>query len=419
MVQLGATQRLVGNRLELDAQTELPLARSDDSIDFPTRYKLAARFSLNRAVALVGSYEIANGETIQSRVARIGFDLAPWTGARIALSGNVQDIAEYGPRSFAAFGLSQSLVVSKRLTIDASLDSNRTIGGIDAARVLNPLQPVASGGFLGGNGALTEDFTALTAGATWRSERWTMTGRGEWRDGQRDRRYGATLGALRQVGEGSAVGGAFNWFTARADDGAATRTINAQLSWAHRPANSEWSFLDKLELRDDRVENGVSGQFDPIGGLLTVTGNARSTRLINSLSLNWSPRSGRSVWLDRTEIAMFWGARYVADRYDGDDIKGVSNVAGADIRFDLGRRIEIGAAGTVRSGLKSDSVSFSGGPQLSFAPVANSWIQLGWNVTGFRDRDFSDDRYTRDGPYATLRLKFDQLSLAGLGLGRR
>ena len=419
LVQLGATQRLFANRLELDAQTEIPLAGSDESIDFPTRHKLAARFSLNRAVALVGSYEIANGDTISSRVARIGFDLAPWAGARIALSGNVQDMDEYGPRSFAAFGLSQSLVVSKRLTIDASLDSIRTIGSIDPARVVNPLHPVASGGFLGGDGSLTEDFLAITAGATWRAARWTMTGRGEWRDGARDRRYGATLGALRQVGEGSAVGGALTWFTARADGGAMTRTVNAQLSWAHRPANKEWSFLDKLELRDDCVENAISGQPGPIGALLTVTGNARSTRLINALSFNWSPRTGRGEWLDRTEIALFWGARYVADRYDGDDVKGFSNVVGADIRFDLGRHIEVGAAATVRAGLKSDSVAFSAGPQLSFAPVANSWIQLGWNVAGFRDRDFADDRYTRDGPYATLRLKFDQLSFAGLGLGRK
>ena len=43
--------------------------------------------------------------------------------------------------------------------------------------------------------------------------------------------------------------------------------------------------------------------------------------------------------------------------------------------------------------------------------------QVGWNVVGFHDRDFSEDRYTRSGPYVTMRLKFDQLSLAGLGLG--
>ena len=45
--------------------------------------------------------------------------------------------------------------------------------------------------------------------------------------------------------------------------------------------------------------------------------------------------------------------------------------------------------------------------------------QVGWNVVGFHDRDFSEDRYTRSGPYVTMRIKFDQLSLAGLGLGRR
>ena len=418
LLQLGATQRLLDNRLELDAQTELPLGGKGESVDFPARHKLAARYSVNRAVALVGSYEIADGENIESRVARIGFDLAPWAGARIALSGNLQDIAEFGPRSFAAFGLSQSLVVSKQLTIDASLDSNKTIGGVDPATIVNPLHPVASGGFLGGDGSLTEDFLAITAGATWRSARWTVTGRGEWRGGDRGDRYGATLGALRQVGDGGAVGGSFNWFTARSDGGATTRTVNAQLSWAHRPANSAWSLLDKFEVRDDRVENAVAGQPGPLGSNLDVTGDARSTRLVNSLSINWSPRSGPN-WLDRTEIALFWGARYVADRYDGDDIKGFSNVVGADARFDLGRHVEVGAAGTLRAGLDFDSVAFALGPQLGFAPVANTWLQLGWNVAGFRDRDLSEDRYTRDGPYATMRLKFDQLSFAGLGLAAR
>ena len=40
-----------------------------------------------------------------------------------------QDIAEYGKRSFAAFGLSQSLPVSASLTLDATLDGNRSLGG--------------------------------------------------------------------------------------------------------------------------------------------------------------------------------------------------------------------------------------------------------------------------------------------------
>ena len=278
---------------------------------------------------------------------------------------------------------------------------------------------MASGGFIG-SGALTDDFVAITAGATWRADRWSVTGRGEWRDGSQDRRYGMTLAALRQIGEGRAVGGAVNWFLARANGGAETRTFNGQLAWAQRPANSDLSFLDKLEVRDDRVTGAVSGVRGPLGIGLDVTGDAHSLRAVNSLSLNWSPRSAAvSEWLDRTEIALFWGTRYVVDRFDADDIKGWSNILGGDLRLDLGQHIEFGAAGTVRVGLKAASIAYAGGPQLSLAPMANSWLTIGYNVIGFHDHDFSVDRYTRNGPYVTMRLKFDQLSFASLGFGQR
>jgi hypothetical protein len=179
LLQLGATKRLLGNKLELDGQTEIPIGESE-SIDFPARHRVSARYAVSKDVQLVGAYELADGEKIDSRTARIGFDVQPWAGARIALSGNVQDIAEYGPRSFAAFGLSQSVVLDQHWSVDASLDANKTLSGIDPSRVLNPLHPVASGGFIGGSaGTLTEDFTALTAGATYRAKDWSVTGRAE------------------------------------------------------------------------------------------------------------------------------------------------------------------------------------------------------------------------------------------------
>ena len=34
-----------------------------------------------------------------------------------------------------------------------------------------------------------------------------------------------------------------------------SRTINAELSWANRPADSRWSFLEKLEFRADALRN--------------------------------------------------------------------------------------------------------------------------------------------------------------------
>jgi hypothetical protein len=50
------------------------------------------------------------------------------------------------------------------------------------------------------------------------------------------------------------------------------------------------------------------------------------------------------------------------------------------------------------------------------------WVSAGYNIGGYRDRDFSADRYTRKGPYVTMRVKFDQWSLksvAGRLFGQR
>jgi uncharacterized repeat protein (TIGR01451 family) len=416
ILQLGATKRLFANKLELDAQTELPVGGKANSVDFPARHRLSARYAVSSGIQLVGAYEIADGAHIDSRTARIGFDVRPWAGARISVSGNMQDIAEYGPRSFAALGLSQSVVLGKHWSADATLDSNKTLSGIDPARVLNPLHPVASGGFIG-SGGLTEDFTAVTAGATYRADLWSVTGRAEYRAGEREDRYGLTAAALRQLGEGSALGGALNWFEAKGQTGADTRTASLQLSWAHRPADSRLSWLEKLELRDDRVSGAVAGVPGPLGIPLDVTGDARSRRMVNALSINFSSDAARG--LGRTEISIFWGSRYVSERLGDADIKGWSNVVGADIRFDLSDTIDLGLAGTVREGTGGRSRSWSAGPSLGLAPFENGWMSIGWNLVGFHDRDFEDARYTRNGPYVTMRFKFDQLSLQGLGLGRR
>ena len=415
LAKLAGSQRLFNDKLELSAQTEFALNDQDESIDFPARHSVGARYAIRSDIALVGSYEIAKGENIDARTARIGFDLAPWAGGRIIASGNQQDITEYGPRTFAAYGLAQSFKISSKWSVDFTLDGNKTLGGFSSTDVINPLQPVASGGFLGSDGSLTEDFTAVTAGGTYHGERWSWTGRAEYRDGETINRYGLTTAILRQIGEGRAVGGVLSWFRAKDERGASTTTAQAEISWAHRPADSQWSFLNKTEFRYDAVHGAIAGLPGPIGGApLNIDGDAKSRRVINSLSVNYTPiDEDDGAFIERGEYALFWGTRYATDRFGADDVKGWSNVIGTDFKFDLSDVADVGAAGTVRIGTNGKNIAYSGGPVLTVTPFKNANFSLGYNIVGFKDRDFEDSRYTRSGPFITLKLKFDQTSLAG------
>ncbi|MGB5076383.1 MAG: hypothetical protein WBO17_02755 [Sphingorhabdus sp.] len=415
LVKLAGSQRVLNDKLEVSAQTEFAINDQDENIDFPARHSITARYNLKTDVALVGSYEIAKGENIDARTARFGFDIAPWAGGRILASANQQQITEFGPRTFAAYGLAQSFKVSDKWSIDFTIDGNKTIGGFSPTEVINPLHPVSSGGFLGNDGSLTEDFTAVTAGATHRGDRWSWTGRAEYRDGAKTNRHGLTTAILRQIGEGRAVGGAFSWFSAKEQGGATTTTAQAEISWAHRPASSRWSLLNKSEFRYDSAENSVAGVSRPIGGApLTIDGDAKSRRVINSFSVNYSPvddEEGR--FEERGEYAIFWGTRYVFDKFGQDDVKGWSNVLGADMKFDLSEVADIGAAGTLRIGANGKNIAYSGGPVLTVTPFKNTNISIGYNIVGFEDRDFEKSRYTRSGPFITFKLKLDQESLAG------
>jgi uncharacterized repeat protein (TIGR01451 family) len=425
IAKVAGSQRLLDNKLELSAQTELALGGQDESIDFPARHQIGARYAVTKDVQVIGSYEIAKGEAINARTARLGFDVAPWAGGRILGSANQQAITEYGPRTFAAYGLAQSFKINEKWSVDLTLDGNKTLSGVQRNDVLNPLQPVASGGFLGSDDTLTEDFTAVTAGASYRGDYYSWTGRAEYRAGETTDRYGFNTAVLRQIGEGKAIAGQLSWFSAKQNGGPSTETAQAEISWANRAAASDWAFLNKFELRYDAVKNAIAGLAGPIGGVsLNINGDAQSRRIINSLSVNYTPigRDDEGLGLDnghffeRGEYGLFWGTRYVSERFGADDVSGWSNVVGLDFRLDIGEFADLGASGTVRVGTGGRNVAYSGGPVLTVTPAKNMNISLGYNVVGFADRDFEESRYTRSGPFITLKLKFDQESLAGFKL---
>lgn len=421
LIEAGATRRLLDNRLELNAAAGFSLGGSDESSYQPPRYRLGARYALTPDVRLVSDYEVAKGSftaadgtttSSDTRTLRAGLEVAPWTGARLVGTLGQQSISEQGKRAFAAYGLAQSLPVDKHLTLDASIDGNRVVGGRGYAATTSTATVGAST-----STTVAEDFTAYTLGATWRAGRWTATARGELRDADLARRRGVTVGVIRQLGEGTVIGGIGTWTNAEEATGTVSKVGNVALSIAHRPANDPLAFLAKIELRSDTVRDARTASTSDTA--LTVDGDAHSRRIVGSFSADWAPM-GRDddLLVQRTEIGFFAAARHNLDRYEGIDLAGTTVMGGMDVRIGLGERIEVGGSATVRHALAEGTTSFAFGPQLGLAPAPNTFIVFGYNVTGFRDRDFSAARATRKGASVQFRMKFDSNTLGFLGAGR-
>jgi uncharacterized repeat protein (TIGR01451 family) len=418
VLEAGGTQRLFDNKLELSASSSLALSGTG-SIDLPSRHRLGARYAITPELRAIGTYEIANGDAFDARTFQAGLELTPWRGSKVLTTLGAQSLAADAKRTFASMAFGQSLRVTDALTLDATLDGSRTLaGGIARLEPINPHHPVASGGHLGQDGSLGEDFTAATVGAAWQQGRWSARARGEYRDGELADRRGFTFAAIRQLGEGSVVGSGLRWTRATGSAAASSEIVDAAVSLAHRPAGSAFSFLSKLEYRSDEVHGAVAGAPGPVGSTaLTVDGDARSRRMVGSVSANWAPRAADGR--EQGEVGLFVGLRRNLDRIDGFELADATLLTGVDVRLPLGERIEMGGRASVRTSLGGGPMSFALGPEIGFVPGHNMLLSVGYNLVGFRDPDFGAARSTERGLFAATRMKFDEKSFDFLGLGRR
>ena len=417
LLEGGATQRLFDNRLEISATTSLPL-QSAEAIDLPARHRVSARYTVVQDVRAIASYELAHGAQLDSRMASAGLEVSPFRGNRIVTTVGQQDIGLDAKRNFAAFSFGQTLALTQPLTLDALVDGNRTLsGGIALADVANAAHPVTSGGQLGQDGTLGEDFTAVGLGLSWQFERWAARTRAEWRDGEFADRHGLSLAVIRELGEGKVIGGGVTWTRAAAQDGLSSTVADASLTLALRPARSDFATLSRIEFRSDTVVGALAGSAGPAGRTaLLVDGDARSRRVLASTSVNWTPHTGGGQ--GATQITGFAAVRHNFDQAQEFSLAGTSVLAGFDLRTGLGSKVEIGARATVRHNVQDGTTQYAVGPEIGFSPVDNMVVSLGYNIKGFRDPDFAEARSTQRGLFATVRMKLDSDSFGFLGLGR-
>ncbi|WP_232280946.1 isopeptide-forming domain-containing fimbrial protein [Novosphingobium nitrogenifigens] len=423
------THKLLDNRLEVTAASSIPLGNAQ-AASLPVTETVGLRYAINSHTRVVASYEQASSSQLSTATGRVGLDMQPWRGSHVTAGLGDQAIAENGQRTFAAFGLSQSLSLNRHVTLDTTVDSNRVLAGSRLTGLSSAVTGISSSTTSGSTtSTLVENFTAVTAGIAWRKDLWSTTLRAEWRDGEWSSRHGMTLGAIRQLGDGRMVGTGVTWTHAQGTDGTLTDVLDATLAMAWRPHFAMAAWLARAEYRSDFAQAGtgtttstVSSLSDASAGssLTSVTsGNAHARRLIVSVSSDWSPRGHHDdQFVERSEVSLFAAIRHNFDAYDGYNLSGTTVMAGISAHIGLGDRIEIGGQASVRANVSDGTTSFAVGPSIGVVPAKNMLLMVGYNLAGYRDADFSASNNTRRGVFASMRLKFDTSTFGFLGLDR-
>ncbi len=421
----GVTKGFLDGKLQLGVQADVSLGGKNDSVDFPTRVQLSAGYRFTDAFRVLAAQEFTDGKDRDTSTTRIGFEAKPWKDATLTSTLNQSQISEYGPRTFALIGLDQKFRLNDRWTMDAAVDSSQAFHQSgNTPLVVDPSQPVQAGGIRDG-GALTENFVAVSGGVNYHNPLWMWNARAEARHGDSSERYGFATGFLRQVQDGVAFSASAQAFSQSNATGGTGILANAQLSFAYRPGG-DWSMLDKLEFRLDELH---SGDGEPIVGQATLAanGDARSARIVNNFVLNYASDAWRAAeggdgqgsvfdLYQRSQVSLYYGAKYVLDTYDGEDYAGFTDLLGIEARFDLTPRIDIGLRASVLHSWSTKTVAWAFGPSIGFTPFTNAWVSVGYNIRGFNDRDFGSSHYTAEGAYLVFRMKFDQHTL-GLDRG--
>jgi hypothetical protein len=361
-------------------------AGENASVDYPARSILGVDYHVSGDTTLFAEYEHADGSQIESDMTRIGMRTRPWERTQLKSSLSTQ-ATEYGPRTFANFGLTQGFQWKEHWAFDIGVDQTNTLRGPDL-EPLNPNAPLASG-------SMTEDFFAAFVGAQYRQDLWQLTSRLEHRSADTEERWSSTTGWYREPIEGHAMSVSLQAFDTSMLLGGGNTEAVGRLAWAFRPDDSRWIVFDRFEMKYDEHTESLNA--------------FESSRLVNNLHANWQLSPA-------LQLGTQYGARYVSSTFEGERYAGLSDLFGLDLRRQLSRRFDLGVHAAALHSWESAVMDYSTGFDVGATIAKNMWISVGYNVAGFRDDDFSASRHTAQGPYVKIRIKADQDTFKDLNL---
>lgn len=368
-ILLGASKSFFDQRLKLSATHEQTLSESESKL-FPTKTGLGLSYALSSTTDVFTNYEWAG----ENELGRVGVRFRPWSGVSIE-NTTLSEISNDSQNIYNTLGVLQSFQLTDKVGVNVGYEEGRSIDG---------------------NNSLVENlFHAYRLGFNYNDKLYSTTLSGEFRDGSDMKRVNITGGVYSQVNSDLAIAFGGNYNTS---DGTNRRTgekhkssdVNLRFSLAYRPEETTTILLDKLDYLSATLDDG--------------TQSLNGAKLINNMNLNLTPTK-------KSEIALQHGIKYVKERIEKFEYKGLTQLFGVDAHYDLTKNWEVGVQGSWLYAQSANNSDYGLGIYSGHNLFDNMLLTLGYNFKGFDDQDFSLQTYRVEGVYFRFNIKFDQDSL--------
>ena len=364
----GGSYGFFDQRLKLSATHEQTISDKESEL-FPTKTTFGLNYALNSSMDFFSTYEW----TDKLQQGRAGVRVRPWSGMTVE-NTTISEFSNDNQKIYNTLGGVQSFQVNEQLGLNIGYEKGKVV------RSSNTLEDNLS--------LDDKSFSAYRLGLNYNEGTYSVNVNGELRKGDDDEKLNLSSAVYSQTSDILALALSGIYID---EDGKKRKQsdANARFSLAYRPEDDGMIVLDKLDFISSKTEK---------------VEEFRTKKMVNNLNINLMPT-------DKSEIALQYGFKYVADTVDDFEYKGVTQLFGLDASYDLTKSWELGVQSSLLYAQSANNMDYGLGIYTGHNLFDNMVLTLGYNWKGFKDRDFSLQTYRVEGPYFRFNMKFDQDSL--------
>jgi hypothetical protein len=314
--------------------------------------------------SLDGPYALSNRQRNYSTV--FGVSSTYLKNADVFSEYRMRD-AISGREAHAAIGLRNLWPLAQGVNLSTSLERLHSIAGLDQAA------------------------TAASAGLEYtRNPRLKSTGRVEWRRDAATDSWLSTVGVARKVSRDWTVLSK-NYYQ-----------LTAPRTGPHQVQDRFWVGGAYRDTDTNRVNllSRYEFRFEDTIGLPAGVGARRE---VHTISTHVDLHPVREWTLSGQHAA-----KRVNDRSEGPLSRFMAQLVSGRIGYDMSKRVDLGALASVMWSREDGGRRHALGGEVGYLLRDNLWLSVGYNVTGFADRDMVAAQQTTRGAFLRLRMKFDE-----------